>query len=81
MTKRRKYTDEFKRGTVKLVTEQGCTTAEAAQSLRIHPGLLGRWRQKFDPPSQRTETMNETEREELIRLREENRRFRMERGI
>lgn len=81
MTKRRQYTDEFKQEAVKLVTEQGYTTAEAARSLGINPGLLRRWRQKFEQKSQGTETMNETEREELIRLREENRRLRMEREI
>ncbi len=81
MAKKRQYTDEFKREAVKLVTEQGYTQAEAARSLGINPNLIRRWRLKFAPEQVGTETMSETEQQELIRLREENRRLRMERDI
>ena len=81
MRKKRSYTDEFKREAVKLVTEQGYTPAEAARSLGIHANLLRSWRRKFSTDLEGTETMSETEREELKRLREENRRLRMERDI
>lgn len=46
--KRRKYTDEFKRDAVLLVTEQGYTLAEAARSLGINSNLLGRWKHTFE---------------------------------
>lgn len=81
MRKKRSYTDEFKREAVALVTEQGYTLAEAARSLGIHANLLRNWRKKFSKDEQGTETMSETEQEELKRLREENRRLRMERDI
>ena len=81
MTKKQRYADEFKREAVKLVTEQGYTQAEAARSLGINANLIQRWRRKFAEENPETETMNETERQELKRLREEVRRLRMERDI
>ncbi len=81
MTKRRQYTEEFKREAVKLVTEQGYTQAEAARSLGINSNLIRRWRAKFAPEQSGTDTMTESEQQELTRLREEVRRLRMERDI
>jgi transposase len=81
MAKRRLYTDEFKREAVKLVTDQGYTQAEAARSLGIHANLLRNWRKKFTLEVEGTQTMSETEQQELKRLREEVRRLRMERDI
>ena len=81
MAKKRQYTDEFKREAVKLVTEQGYTQAEAARSLGINPNLIRNWRRKFALQNAGTETMSETEQQELERLREEVRRLRMERDI
>jgi len=81
MAKKRQYTDEFKREAVKLVTEQGSTQAEAARRLGINVNLIRRWREKFAAEDSGTETMSETEQQELIRLREEVRRLRMERDI
>jgi transposase len=81
MAKKRRYTDEFKREAVKLVTEQGYTQAEAARSLGIHANLIRQWRRKFAKENSGMETMSETEQQELKRLREEVRRLRMERDI
>ena len=41
--KRRKYTAEFRKDAVKLVTEQGYKISEAARNLGIHDGVLRRW--------------------------------------
>lgn len=81
MAKKRQYTDEFKREAVKLVTEQGYSQTEAARSLGINVNLIRRWREKFATENRGTETMSESEQQELIRLREEVRRLRMERDI
>src|SRR5688500_16779693 len=81
MPKKRRYTEEFKREAVKLVTEQGYSLAEAARSLGIPTHLIRQWRRKFAQENTGTETMSESERDELKRLREENRRLRMERDI
>ena len=82
--KRRQYTTEFKKEAVGLVTNQGYTAAEAARNLGIQIGILNRWRREelkapqnaFPGSGHRT-----PEVEELERLREENRRLKMEREI
>ena len=48
MTERRqKYTAEFKRDAVKLVTEQGYAIAEAARNLGHNGNMLGRWKREL----------------------------------
>ncbi len=48
MTERRqKYTAEFKRDGVKLVTEQGYTIAEAARNLGLNGNILGCWKRQL----------------------------------
>lgn len=78
--RRRKYTEDFKREAVALVTEQGYTVAEAARSLDINPNMLGRWKQIFAEEAS-GQRLNADEREELRRLRRENRTLRMEKEI
>lgn len=43
MQERKQFTKEFKEGAVRLVTEQGRTIADAAQSLGISPWTMSRW--------------------------------------
>lgn len=43
MNQRKQYTKEFKQGAVRLVTEQGRSISDAAQSLGIPPWSLSRW--------------------------------------
>jgi len=83
MSKRRQHSEEFKREAVKLVTEGGYTNAQAARSLGINDNLLRNWRHKYSPEENAMPTteLKETEAQELARLREENRRLRMERDI
>jgi len=76
---RRRHSDEFKREAVKLVTEQGVPISQAARDLDVNENLLRSWRRKFSEDAE--ETLNESEQKELARLREENRRLRMEREI
>lgn len=45
---RKKYTEDFKRDAVALVTEQGYKILEAARSLDINDNLLRRWKQGFE---------------------------------
>lgn len=77
---RRKYTEDFKRDAVSLVTEQGYKVTEAGRSLGIKPDLIRRWRQEFDQ-EMTGERLSADEREELKRLRKENRLLRMEKEI
>lgn len=76
---RRRHSDEFKREAVKLVTEQGLSVAQAARDLDVNENLLRTWKRKFADESE--ESLSESEQMELARLREENRRLRMEREI
>ena len=43
MSKRKKYTKEFKLDAISLVLDQGYTRQEAANNLEINVNMLGRW--------------------------------------
>ena len=79
-SKRRNYTEDFKRDAVALVTDQGYKVSEAARSLGVGDGLLRRWRQQFEQEASAT-GLNVDEREELKQLRKEVRLLRMEKEI
>jgi transposase len=84
MSQRRRHSRDFKVEAVKLVVEQGYTVAEAAQSLGIHTNLLRNWKQKLLAEGDvvfRGNGVMTPEQQELRRLREENRKLRMERDI
>ena len=63
-----------------LVTEQGYKVSEAARSLNIGENLVRRWRQQFEDEPLAT-GLDTNEREELRRLRKENRQLRIEKEI
>ena len=82
--KRRVYTAEFKREAVRLVTDHGYGVTEAARNLGINVKMLGRWKQQAE--QQTNSRLGSTrpmaaENEELLRLRQEVKRLRMEREI
>jgi transposase len=77
---RRNYPEDFKRDAVALVKEQGYSIAEASRSLDIGPNLLGRWKREYEAQA-KGESLDHDEREELKRLRRENRELRMEKEI
>lgn len=77
---RRKYTEDFKRDAVALVSEQGYKISEAARSLDINDNVLRRWKREFEAEAAGTR-LNKDEREELKQLRKENRQLRMEKEI
>lgn len=77
---RRQFTEDFKREAVALVTEHGYKVSEAARQLDINQSLLQKWKQKFTQADMGV-ILNCDEREELKRLRKENRELRMEKEI
>jgi transposase len=82
--KRRTYTAEFKREAVHLVTEQGYALAEAARNLGLNPHMLQRWKRELAEEAHAAFPGNgrvSPAQEELHRLREENKRLRLERDI
>ena len=78
--KRRRFSDEFKIEAVKLVTEQGLSTAEAARDLGISGAILGRCKKTYEE-GLLGDTVKRREADELRALRKENKRLRMERDI
>ena len=77
---RRQHTPEFKAEAIKLVLEQGLSRADASRDLGIHPTVLGRWVNAAERERQ-PGAITAEEREELKRLRRENKVLRTEREI
>jgi len=83
-TKRKSYSTQFKIDAVKLVTEGGYKITEASRNLEINPNVLRRWKDQLQGDSDQAfpgKGHMTPEKEELHRLREENKRLRMEREI
>ena len=76
---RRRYSDEFKEESVKLITEQGYKVSEASRNLDINASMLRRWQRELSPESDGS--IDADEKVELQRLRKENKTLRMEREI
>jgi transposase len=84
MSQKRTYTKQFKIDAVKLVTEQGYTLSEAARNLGIDPSVLRRWKIRLETDGTGAfpgKGHMIPEKEEMARLRKENKRLRMEREI
>jgi len=82
MSKRRTYTREFKIEAVRLITEEGYSLREAAESLGVSQNSLTNWRKQLQDEADEAGSDEVVSRDEQIRrLQEENRRLRMERDI
>ncbi len=79
---RRVFTDEFKAGAVRLVLDEGKTVGQVARDLDLTETALREWvnRARADRTHGRT-GLTTAEREELARLRKENRQLRVEHEI
>jgi transposase len=75
---RRRFTDEFKAETVKLVKQSDRSMSGIAMELGISAKSIGEWVRKAEESG---DTVDEDERAELKRLRKEVRELRMEREI
>ena len=76
----KQYPKEFIEEAFGLVLEQGYSVPEAAKSLGIAANMLYRWKQSIEDQKQ-GQVMTEDERDELKRLRKENKELRMEKDI
>ncbi len=76
----KQYSKEYKEEAVALVRDQGYSVPEAAKSLGIASNILYRWRDKIDSQLE-GRLLSVDEREELKRLRKENKNLRMEKDI
>jgi transposase len=80
---RRHFTEEFRAGAVRLVLDEGQTIGRVARDLDLTVSALRAWvaRARADRSRGRSGGLTTVEREELARLRKENRELRMERDI
>jgi transposase len=79
---RRRFTEEFKEGAVRLVLDEGKTVGAVARELDLTASALSLWvhQARAERTKGKSGLMKE-EREELTRLRRENRELRMEREV
>jgi transposase len=80
---RRKFSDEFKAGAVRMVLVEGKPITRTASDLGISVSGLGRWveQARADGGSSSRGTLTTEEKEELSRLRKEVGELRLEREI
>lgn len=79
---RRRFTDEYKAGAVRLVLDEGKTVAAAARDLGLTESSLRNWVEQARADRTHGKTgLTTAEREELARLRKENRILQEEREI
>src|ERR687892_2679294 len=75
------YPIEFRREAVALLKSSGKTVPQLASELGVSPQSLRNWVRQIDVDDGRREGLTSDEREELRRLRRENRRLEQEREI
>jgi transposase len=81
--KRRKFSEEYKAETVRLIQSSGKSVGQLALELGIGETALRRWLAQAQVETGRGHagTLARSERAELVELRRENQRLRMEREI
>jgi transposase len=77
---RRKFTDEFKSETVKLIRESGRSVGSVAMELDLTETAVRNWVKKAEAAGS-ADLLSPDERAELRRLRKENQELRMEKEI
>jgi transposase-like protein len=80
---RRRFTKEFKAETVRLVRESGKTIGQVVRDLDLTESAVRSWvkQAEIDAGRGAPGALTSSEREELQRLRRENRQLEMERDI
>ena len=78
---RRRFTPEFKARTVELVRSSGKPIAQICRELDLTETAVRRWVDQARVDAGQAEGLSTKEREELTRLRKENRVLREEREI
>ena len=79
---RRRFTDDFKQQAVRLVLDEGKGVTAVARELDLVPSALAQWVKHAQADRTKGRTgLTTAEREELARLRRENRILQEERDI
>ena len=81
--KRRKFSEEYKAETVRLIQRSGKSIGQMALELGIGETALRRWMDQAEVEAGRGPegALQRSERAELVELRRENQRLRLEREI
>ena len=77
---RKRHSMAFKEEAVRLVVEEGHRVSEVARNLGINANMLSRWKSELERPAEVRESESRG-RQELNRLKKENRRLLMEQEI
>jgi len=82
LTKRKNktYSQQFKEETVALVTEQGYSVIDAASAVGVRPNQIYNWKKRIADETSGIRLTGE-EREELLRLRKEVKKLKIEKEI
>jgi transposase len=78
---RRSFSKEFKAEVIELVRQPGNTVGSVSRDLELTETAVREWVRQADVDSGRRDGLTSAEREELSRLRKENRVLREERDI
>ena len=84
MVTRRRFSREFKFEAVKLVKDRGVSVAQAARHLDVHENVLRKWVKDLAADTQNGaggSGVTKPEQAEVVRVRKENAKLRMERDI
>ena len=82
MSKRRKYSSEFKREAVQMASMQGVTLRQVASDLGISEGLHGSWKRDLSKHGDKAFVgQGHARDEELMRLRRELAKVKQERDF
>ncbi|MDN5547332.1 MAG: transposase [Rhodococcus sp. (in: high G+C Gram-positive bacteria)] len=81
---RRSFTDEYKKAAVAFVLDEGRQIKEVARNVGVHEMTLGKWvkkeREIREASTEPDAVLSESERAELIRLRNEVKTLKSERA-
>ena len=76
----RKFSGEYKTDAVKMVLENGLKTSQVAKDLGIGQSTLDKWVKVYRSKTQPAST-NINDKDEIRRLRAENQKLKLERGL
>ena len=78
---RRSFTEEFKADAVAMVLDEGRKIVDVAESIGVGEGTLGNWVRLEKIERGERAGLTRDDRAELVELRKENARLRMERDL
>ena len=82
MTKRTRYSQEFKREAVAMASQPGVTCLQVALEIGVNPNLLSRWKRELEEvPAKAFKGSGTPRDEELARLKRELARVKKERDF